>query len=148
MVGAGETEETIKQYAADLGLADSVIFYGTTDYINEVVQAMDVFAFPSRFEGLGIVAIEAQASGLNCVASDAVPRTITIQDKVAFLPLEGHDNEWIEKLIDFGVSSEERASSKIETKKRLQTHEFDIEKNCFDMLQHYEQILAVKGIRV
>ena len=61
LVGEGETEAAVKQQAADLGFGDSVVFYGTTDHVNEVVQAMDVFAFPSRFEGLGIVAIEAQA---------------------------------------------------------------------------------------
>ena len=146
LVGAGENEGAVKTQAKELGVEDKIILYGTTDHVYEVVQAMDVFAFPSRFEGLGIVAIEAQASGLNCVASDAVPKTIAIQDKVVFLPLEGHDEEWIEDLIDFGVTPGKRIATRVDTKKRLQKCGFDIEKNCSDMLHHYEMILASKGI--
>jgi len=142
LVGAGETEEEIKNQVISSGLGESVIFYGTSDHVNEVVQAMDIFAFPSRFEGLGIVAVEAQASGLNCVASDAVPKTITVQDKVVFLPLSGHDDEWIENIISLGVSPDERIVSKDSTMSRLREKGFDIEQNCSDLLGYYEKILS------
>lgn len=148
LVGEGETEAAVKKQAEELGLDDSVIFYGTTDCVNEVVQAMDVFAFPSRFEGLGIVAIEAQAAGLNCVASDAVPRTIKIMDQVSFHNLEDQDARWINDLIAFRVTPKQRNESRADTIARLQTNGFDIEKNCLDLLHHYAAILAAKGIRL
>ena len=148
LVGEGETESAVREQVEELGLHDSVVFYGTTDRVHEVVQAMDVFAFPSRFEGLGIVAIEAQAAGLNCVASDAVPRTIKIRDQVSFHPIENCDAQWINDLLAFRVTSEQRNESKADTKDRLQAHGFDIEKNCLDMLHYYADILAAKGIRV
>lgn len=148
LVGEGETEAAVRKQAEELGLGDSVVFYGTTDHVHEVVQAMDVFAFPSRFEGLGIVAIEAQAAGLNCVASDAVPRTIKIRDQVSFYGLEGQDAQWINDLIAFRATTEQRNESRADTKARLQANGFDIEKNCLDMLHHYAAILAAKGIRV
>lgn len=145
LVGVGETEETIKKQAAAMGLADSVVFYGTTDKVNEIVQAMDIFAFPSRFEGFGIVAIEAQASGLNCVASDAVPHTITVQDDVCFLPLEGSEEEWVSSLIELEVTPEQRDKSAADTEERLKSHGYDIEKNCKDILAFYDRVLAAKG---
>lgn len=148
LVGEGETEAAVKKQVEELGLQDSVLFYGTTDRVNEVVQAMDVFAFPSRFEGLGIVAIEAQAAGLNCVASDAVPTTIKIQENVSFYPIEGHDADWIRDLTAFQVTPELREANRKDTKLRLQNCGFDIEKNCLDMLRHYEAILTAKGIVV
>lgn len=148
LIGEGETESAIRKQVEELGLSDAVAFYGTTDYVNEAVQAMDVFAFPSRFEGLGIVAIEAQAAGLNCVASDAVPRTIQIQDQVAFHPVEGNDFQWVNDLIAFRATPEQRNEGRTDTKARLQANGFDIEKNCLDMLHHYAAILAAKGIRL
>lgn len=145
LVGAGETEEIVKQQVTNMGLTESVVFYGTTDKVNEIVQVMDVFAFPSRFEGLGIVAIEAQASGLNCVASDVVPRAITVQDDVRFLPLEGKDDEWVTSLVELGVTPEQREKRAFDTENRLKAHGYDIEKNCADILEFYERILAAKG---
>lgn len=145
LVGAGETEEIVKKQAVSMGLADSVLFYGTTDKVYEIVQAMDVFAFPSRFEGLGIVAIEAQASGLNCVASDAVPRTIAIQDGVRFIPIEGEDDKWIASLNELEVTPEERRKIASNTEARLIANGYDIKKNCEDILAFYERILSTKG---
>lgn len=145
LVGCGETEKIIKNQAVDLGVQDSVIFYGTTDSINEVVQIMDVFAFPSRFEGLGIVAIEAQASGLIVVASDAVPLGINVNEENRFIPVEGHDDEWAEALIELGKSPQERELAAEDNKRRMQTAGFDIEKNCSDVLNYYKTILRKKG---
>jgi len=104
---------------------------------------MDVFAFPSRFEGLGIVAIEAQASGLNCVASDAVPRTIAIQEKVSFLAL-GEDESWADAIIDHRITPQEREMRIKQTEDRLIRCGFDIETNCRDMLLYYKSIVEEK----
>lgn len=145
LVGQGETEASVKELARSCGVEDSVVFYGTTNRVNEVVQAMDVFAFPSRFEGLGIVAIEAQASGLNCVAADPVPTTIQVQDKIAFLPLEGKDDLWVKSLLDLGVSPEDREASAAATQEKLQKSGYDIVRNCKDILDYYESLVESKG---
>ncbi len=73
LVGEGPLEESIKQQVENVGLSDHVIFLGARKDVNELYSAADAFVFPSLHEGLGIVVIEAQASGMPCIVSDAVP---------------------------------------------------------------------------
>ena len=62
------------------------------------MQAMDTFVFPSLFEGLGIAAIEAQAAGLPCILSDAVPSGAYLTKNVISIPLESPPKYWAEKI--------------------------------------------------
>jgi glycosyltransferase involved in cell wall biosynthesis len=94
LVGEGELERDIRQRATDLGLEDCIIVYGTTDKPENLYQAMDVFLFPSLFEGLGIVAIEAQAAGLPVIASTTVPTEITITGQVVWKSLSETAETW------------------------------------------------------
>lgn len=73
LVGEGDARALLEKKARDLGIDDKVIFYGTTTAAERLMCAMDVLAFPSLFEGLGIVAVEAQACGLPVVCSENVP---------------------------------------------------------------------------
>lgn len=88
LLGKGMAEEHIKCLAEQRKLRDKVFFAGIRDDVNEWLQAMDIFALPSRFEGLPIVAIEAQASGVRCLVSDTVTRETAVTDHISFLPLE------------------------------------------------------------
>lgn len=75
MVGAGDTtktEETLKQY----GLGDRYLILSHRQDIPQLLAAMDVFVFPSIFEGFGIALLEAQAAGLRCIASDRCPEEV------------------------------------------------------------------------
>ena len=74
LVGDGELKEQISQKVLDKGLKDKVIFTGVQEDVVPFYQAMDVFLFPSLYEGLGMVAVEAQATGLPCVISDKVSK--------------------------------------------------------------------------
>ena len=74
LVGDGPLRSTIAAQAAALGLADRVIFAGPrTDVARLLRGAVDVFAFPSLFEGLGLALVEAQAAGRPCVVADRIP---------------------------------------------------------------------------
>lgn len=73
LIGEGDLKGELQEKAERLGIAGTVIFYGTTDRVERLYWAMDVFAFPSRFEGLGIAAVEAQAAGLPVICSQEVP---------------------------------------------------------------------------
>jgi glycosyltransferase involved in cell wall biosynthesis len=73
LVGEGPLESSIKSMVNDMKLSEHVIFLGNRSDVNELYSAADMFVFPSLHEGLGIVVIEAQASGLPCIVSDAVP---------------------------------------------------------------------------
>jgi glycosyltransferase involved in cell wall biosynthesis len=74
LVGDGTLRPNIEQKVAEMGLTDHVIFAGTRlDVPRLMLGAMDVFLFPSLYEGLGLVLIEAQVAGLPCIFSDVVP---------------------------------------------------------------------------
>ena len=87
LVGEGEDQPMLVEKARNLGIADRVLFAGTSDRIERLYWAMDVFAFPSLFEGFGIAVIEARAAGLAVVCSEHVPEEARIAGCAA-LPLE------------------------------------------------------------
>ena len=88
LVGEGEDRPILEEKAQRLGVADKVCFYGFCADVSKLYQAMDIFVFPSRFEGLGIAAVEAQAVGLPVVCSMDVPNEARITDHVTALKLE------------------------------------------------------------
>ena len=88
----------MKEKVRKLGLDDSVKFLGRRDDINELYQAFDVFCLPSLYEGLGMVAIEAQINNLYVLASIEVPIEAQISNKIEFLKLD--TETWKEKLIE------------------------------------------------
>ncbi len=146
LVGNGETIEKIKGLAYEWNLVKHVVFYGTTDHINEVLQAMDCFVFPSRFEGLGIVAIEAQAAGLKCVISEEVPKTVNVMKNSRFISLQQPLSRWADLVIEQRNSADERQNNVERTRERIKEAGFDIEENCKDMLNYYMRILKVKRL--
>jgi glycosyltransferase involved in cell wall biosynthesis len=141
LVGEGELQNELEKQAKTMGISDRVIFYGTTDKVYEIVQAMDCFVFPSLFEGLGIVAIEAQASGLPCVASTKVPRKILINDDTTFLSLDKPVKVWAEEIIKRRTAIEKRVKGISSTKIKMKEDHFDIVSNCLEMRLFYEKIL-------
>ena len=98
LIGDGPLQKYIKDLIASLGLTDAVIFMGRRSDISELLQAMDIFVFPSLFEGVGIVLIEAQAVGLPCVVSDTIPEEARITSLITALPLSDKV-EWSKKIL-------------------------------------------------
>ena len=72
-----------------------VLFYGTADNVNELMQAMDVFILPSRYEGLCITAIEAQAAGLPCLMTNTISRDTKISSNCQFIDINAPIKTWI-----------------------------------------------------
>lgn len=93
-VGEGPLADRIKDKAKEKGIADRIIFYGVSDRVNDLYQAMDVFVMTSRFEGLGIVILEAQAAGLPCVCSDVIPSEVIVSDSYYAVPLQKDCRYW------------------------------------------------------
>lgn len=108
LAGTGELRNSMEEKAAKLGIADSVYFLGVREDINELYQAMDAFVFPSIFEGLGIVNIEAQASGLMTFCSSAVPKEAEICPLYTSIPLEFGAEYWAQAIIEKCENREER----------------------------------------
>lgn len=80
MVGDGPEREGLEEMAANYGCSDSVIFAGTRSDVPELLDAMDIFVFPSHFEGLPGALIEAMAAGLPIVATSANGNSELITD--------------------------------------------------------------------
>jgi glycosyltransferase involved in cell wall biosynthesis len=99
LVGTGELEEKIKKKVNELNLGNSVRFLGRRSDINELMQAFDVFLMPSKFEGVPLVGVEAQASGLPCVFSDSITKEIKIIEESLFVELRESPEVWAEKIL-------------------------------------------------
>lgn len=88
LVGKGELEEKIREKATALGILDRIIFTGVRSDVPALLSAMDVFVFPSLYEGMPNTVIEAQATGLPCVISDTLTKEANVTGLVTYLPLE------------------------------------------------------------
>ena len=87
LVGCGELESQIKKKSESLGISDKIIFTGVRSDVPALLSAMDVFVFPSLYEGMPNTVIEAQATGLPCVIADTITREADITGLVHYLPL-------------------------------------------------------------
>ncbi|WP_174734328.1 glycosyltransferase family 1 protein [Mesobacillus harenae] len=101
LVGDGELRPFIEKRIKELGLIDSVIFTGVRSDIPDLLQAMDLFLFPSLYEGLGIVSIEAQAAGLHTIVSDTIPQDAYLTNLIESISLQDSKEKWAEKILKY-----------------------------------------------
>lgn len=100
LIGDGDLRAKIEAKAQQLGLSDRVIFTGVRADVPDLLQAMDLFVLPSLYEGLGIAAVEAQASGLPCVISDRVPNECMVtRGLVTEMCLSDTPEQWAEHIL-------------------------------------------------
>lgn len=129
LVGDGNLKKDIENKVNKLNLDSKVVFLGVREDINEIVQAFDLMLFPSLYEGLGIVLIESQASGLNCVVSQMIPSEADMKcGLMNFISLKNSPKKWAEsvnKIIEC-MSTKER-NSKV---KVVRENGYEIEDIC------------------
>lgn len=100
LVGDGPLKGEIVQKVNTMGLQDSVIFTGVRSDVNQLIQSMDIFVFPSLFEGLPVTLVETQTAGLPCIISDKVPTESIITDElVTVMKLSDSPKTWAEHII-------------------------------------------------
>lgn len=100
LIGEGADKSMLVRKAERLRISDKVLLCGVSDHVERLLWAMDTFAFPSRFEGLGIVAIEAQAAGLQVVCSENIPAEAEVTGLFRRLPLSAGAERWAERLLE------------------------------------------------
>lgn len=101
LVGSGPLEEKLRDKCKKLGIENEVIFTGTREDIDVILNSMDVFVFPSIFEGLGLVLLEAQAAGLPCVVSEAIQPEADLElGLFSKLNLSDGSESWANKIIE------------------------------------------------
>lgn len=99
LIGIGELEEQIKNQIKDMGIEDKVIFLGRRSDVPELLSAFDVLLFPSLYEGMPNVVIEAQASGLPCVISDTITPEADITGLVKYMSLNCPTGQWVDEIM-------------------------------------------------
>ncbi len=98
LVGTGPLQNDVVRKAVSCGIAEDVLMTGNRDDIPDLLAAMDVFAFPSLWEGLPVTLIEAQAAGLPCVISDVITEDVDITPLITRLP-PGDPGLWASELL-------------------------------------------------
>lgn len=134
LVGEGEDRNQLERQVTDLGLTDCVTFTGIRYDVDHMFNAFDVFLFPSVFEGLSIVALEAQANGLPILASDkAVTDEDAFNPNVERLSLENSVEQWADQLLEMAHHSK-RVSP--------ETARGNLAKNGFDITEEAPKLEA------
>lgn len=127
LVGIGPLYNEIENKINQLDLNDSVLLLGQRNDVNELMQAMDIFVLPSLYEGLPLVGVEAQASGLNCIFSSSVTTTISLFDNNKFISLKESADYW--------------ANIILECKKNNRN-------NCFEIVNSKGFNIAIEAVRL
>ncbi|MED4209294.1 glycosyltransferase family 1 protein [Priestia megaterium] len=99
LIGDGDLRQAIERKVESLGLSTNVKFLGVRSDISNLMQAMDLFLFPSLFEGLPVVLVEAQAAGLNCIVSDTITEESNITGNVDYISLRESPEDWAYKIL-------------------------------------------------
>lgn len=101
LVGDGEEKEEILAMVKQKGIEKNVIFVGHTNEVTKYLHIMDVFVLPSFTEGLSLVTVEAQVSGLPCVVSTGLPDEVLLTDKIQKYPLSDGFSKWANYILEF-----------------------------------------------
>ena len=131
LVGGGEDMKMIQVKAQILGIAEHVRFLGIRSDVADLMQAMDIFVFPSLYEGLGIALIEAQAAGLPCVVSDTIPKEAYLTDLVKSESLSDSPDIWAEKILAM------RNIPRTDRRAEIAAHGFDITTEAVKLQEFY-----------
>lgn len=136
LIGDGDLLSEIKLKVLNLNLEGKVKFLGLRDDVPDILQAMDVFLFPSLFEGLPVALVEAQASGVFCAVSDAIPaESFLIPSNISVLSLKKSPAFWAENIISKSNEFERRDVSDL-----IESNGYDIRANVKKLEEKYLQL--------
>ena len=132
LVGDGELEPEIRSQARQLDLSDDVRFLGVRDDVHALLQAMDVLLLPSLYEGLPVVGVEAQISGLPVAASSAITKEVKFTEAFMYLPLALSAQEWAKNTLSLSCGAREA------TTEQATAAGYDIKVAAEELLEFYE----------
>ena len=132
LIGTGPLQETVKEQVKCLQMENDVYFLGVRNDVNCWMQAMDVFVFPSRWEGFGMVLIEGQASNLPMVVSNEVPRIVKVTDNIHFVDLNEGASTWGNYVLNSTINVDR------ESKIDLKIRQYDLSENICKLAKLYD----------
>jgi len=141
LVGDGELKSQILDKIKRLNLENHVELLGVRDDVAEILQAMDIFIFPSSSEGFGIAFLEAQATGIQCVISDGVPaESILVKENVKVISLKENAEQWANKILE--IKNFERK----DVSKTIKEKGYDIKENAKKLEKKYRELLTLSKL--
>lgn len=132
LCGEGNLRNTIEKKVHNLGLTSKVLFLGVRNDIPQLMQGMDIFLFPSLFEGLPVVLIEAQAAGLKCLVSKTITEESDITGRIDFVSLQEHPSVWSEKILSSSYDH-------VDTTEKLRRYHYDTVTMTQWLSNYYEE---------
>lgn len=126
LIGDGEFRSDIESLCFKLKIRNKVMFLGIQQNVNELLQVMDCFLLPSRFEGLPIVGVEAQAAGLPCFFSDSISNEIKLTSLAYFKSLKESPKDWAEFILHSNLKRKD-------TLKELRDAGYDLKKELEEL---------------
>ena len=137
LVGEGELQEEIRKKAKEYRIEDRIQFLGIRKDVARLWKGMDVFVFPSLFEGLPIVALEAQASGIRSVMADTITSEVKLIDKVEFLSLQDSPEKWSQTILSY-KGEERKGEENAVIRQAFAKAGYDIETAAQTLLSYYK----------
>ncbi len=144
IIGDGPLCNELKKTVMNLGLNDKVLFLGIQHNVNDFYSAMDAFIFPSRYEGFGMAALEAQISGLQCLLSTNVPKeAVVVQDCVKYLAIK-NIQLWVNELMKDFKKNKNRSMT-IRNIEIFRRAGFDIKEESKKLVSSYYNLIGLKN---
>lgn len=143
LVGQGPLKKEIENKVEELKLNDSVRFLGQRNDINELYQAFDVFCLPSLYEGLPVVGVEAQATGLLCELSNDMTKETKVLDTTRFISLNTSAEEWATIILD-----DYSKFKRHDTTSEITKNNFNIKDETSKLENEYFELLTNMGVEV
>lgn len=132
LFGDGQLRKKIEKKIQCFGLQKKVVLFGNRSDVNKFYQGMDCCIIPSLFEGLCIVAVEAQAAGLPVVAADTLPDNVKLTDIISFVSLKENPSDWAKKCI-----ASSQAKNRKDTNMEIRKAGYDIDTMVQSLAKEY-----------
>ena len=138
LVGDGARKQELIELSKSMNIQDNIIFVGQVQNVNDYINLFNLFLFPSLYEGFGISLVEAQAAGVNCISSNAVPKTTDMGlNLVKYLPITTHNiDKWVQCILNYKKNN----ISKEDIKKAFVKKDFDISNSIKNIEKVYGDV--------
>lgn len=136
IVGDGELYENISGMIKQLGLEDKVKMLGARSDVSKLLCISNCFLFPSKWEGLPVTVVEAQAAGLPCYISDTVTKDVEISSLITYLPIDKGPDIWSEEIFKHKLA-------KINVIEDIKNAGFDVQESANHLCELYVRLLSL-----
>ncbi len=135
-IGSGEMDNEIFEFAKSKKCYEFIRFLGKRNDVPQILQAADVFVLPSFYEGLPLVAIEAQAAALPCLVSENISKEVALTKNIKFLSIENNTENWVNEILKL------KDFVRISTKDEIINLGYDINhpsKSQYELMRYFEE---------